>query len=286
LFESTIRSADIRKLYKIRYQTDVNRFFPDAETIRLVRAASGYYRFTSALAGDDLFYVELMSRLEYPEDRAEFRKAAEYIGVTATVLDIGCGPGGFSTHCRGTYKGIDLNPEAVQHAQSLGRNVVLERLEDQASAGYDVVTMFQVLEHVIDPEVFLASAARCVAAGGILIVSTPNMRGFMGHARNQELNYPPHHMSWWSGEAIASLLRTLEFNVINVWEEPLQRGHFPAFFSALMNPLGPAHFDFSVKAKLIMLAGSVFKRLVHKKHKELPFIAGHSVMVTATNRTV
>jgi SAM-dependent methyltransferase len=278
-----IPARDIVRLFKVRHHMDVGRFFPNAELSLMRVEPHGYYRFVTASPGDDRFYAELMGGRGYDaDDKAEFRKAAEVIDPAASVLDVGCGPGRFSKYCRGVYKGIELNPDAVREARSLGRNVQLERLEDQKPASFDVVTLFQVLEHVVDPESFLSSAARCVTPSGHLIVSTPNMNGPMGHAVNQELNYPPHHMTWWSGEAICSLLRSLGFRILNVWEEPLRRDHLSLLFFSLLYPRRHRHLDFSLKAKTNKAIAAVLRRLVAREYAEVPFVAGHTIMVTAT----
>jgi 2-polyprenyl-3-methyl-5-hydroxy-6-metoxy-1,4-benzoquinol methylase len=281
-FSDPIDARDIVKLFKRRHNVDVSRFFPSAK-LSLTRVdPHGYYRFSPALPGDAEFYATLMRRQGYDaDDKREFVKAAEFIASTAAVLDVGCGPGRFSRYCKGLYKGIELNPNAVAEGQKLGRDIRLEHLDDQRELHYDVVSLFQVLEHVVEPEIFLSRAALCVQPGGIIIVSTPDMDGPMGHAVNQELNYPPHHLTWWSADAMCSLLRAQGFEIVTVWREPLQRVHFHVLLKGLVNPRRQKHFDFSVKFYFKRAILSLVRHLIPSTWREIPFIGGHTVMVIA-----
>ena len=101
------------------------------------------------------------------------------------LLDIGCGGGlvseplarlGFSV------TGIDAGEEMLEvargHAAASGVAVDYRRTtaEDLAAEGarYDAVLALEVVEHVADPALFLAAAARLVAPGGAFIAATIN----------------------------------------------------------------------------------------------------------------
>lgn len=247
-----IPSKDIVRIYKERFSIDVSRLVPQDSVVLEEVTPYGYFRFRPAIPGDSQFYSELMERIGYDDgEKAEFQAAKDYVSRSERVLDVGCGPGRFSAYCKGTYKGIELNPQAVADAQRHGRNVVLEKLEDQPEGAFDVVTLFQVLEHVPDPEAFLDMAARRVSTGGRLIVTTPDMDGYMANSPNHVLNYPPHHISWWTADAIAALMAQNGFGNPIVWKEPLQSIHVTDWLEATVAPRGRRHFDFSLKARII-----------------------------------
>jgi SAM-dependent methyltransferase len=99
------------------------------------------------------------------------------------VLDVGCNTGygtmRFIPAARHVV-GVDVSPRAIEAAQ---RRAVDGRPEFVLSGGmdlpfpddsFDLVTSFQVLEHVPDPMVFLGELARVTRPGGQIILATPN----------------------------------------------------------------------------------------------------------------
>jgi SAM-dependent methyltransferase len=47
------------------------------------------------------------------------------------------------------------------------------------SDGFDVVTLFDVLEHIPDIQIFFAEVGRILKPGGLLVVQSPNIRSVM-----------------------------------------------------------------------------------------------------------
>lgn len=93
------------------------------------------------------------------------------------VLDLGCGLGGYTRALadRGfDVRGIDVSPEYVERARSLG--VPVDLYDGGAlpyeDGSFDSVAMLEVLEHLDDPAALLREARR-VARRGVL-VSVPN----------------------------------------------------------------------------------------------------------------
>lgn len=99
------------------------------------------------------------------------------------VLDVGCNTG------YGTMRfvpvarlvvGVDVSPRAIEAArlrESDGRpEFVLTSgfALPFSEAAFDLVTSFQVLEHVPDPTAFLRELARVTRPGGTVILATPN----------------------------------------------------------------------------------------------------------------
>ena len=116
------------------------------------------------------------------------RNAASILGSvrpdrvnSPTLLDIGCGNGAVLEVAAGLgYQafGIDVSAPAVAAARARGcEAAVLDVTAAVARGPWDVVTMFDVLEHVSDPGPFLDGAARCVRHGGVLVVKTPTVDG-------------------------------------------------------------------------------------------------------------
>ena len=100
------------------------------------------------------------------------------------VLDVGCSSGNFSamlkreTNC--TIHGIEFNEQAAKLAQQKIDQVfigdALDRLTDIADNQYDLVTMNDVLEHMINPELFLQKLRSKLAKKGEIFAVVPNIR--------------------------------------------------------------------------------------------------------------
>ncbi len=96
------------------------------------------------------------------------------------ALDIGCGTGVLRSQLEGSLgwrvDGADLNLRALQTAapgrgRLLYYNVFDARPELLES--YDVITVFDVIEHIEDEAAFLAAVVRHLKPGGLLIVNVP-----------------------------------------------------------------------------------------------------------------
>lgn len=108
---------------------------------------------------------------------------APLLGVR--LVDIGCGGGLVSeplARLGARVTGIDLADESINaaraHADASGVTVDYrtQSVEDLAASGerFDAALCLEVLEHVPDPAAFLATAARVLEPGGVLVASTIN----------------------------------------------------------------------------------------------------------------
>ena len=99
------------------------------------------------------------------------------------ALDLGCGTG-YGTeqlaHAASSVVGVDLAPEAIAYAVSHYASVGFLQCSAVAvpfpPASFDLITAFEVIEHVPEWRAMLAEARRVLSSDGLLIVSTPNQR--------------------------------------------------------------------------------------------------------------
>lgn len=99
------------------------------------------------------------------------------------ALDVGCGAGLVCeplARMGAQVTGLDAAPENIAAAKAhaepqrleIGyRNVGIETFGEN---DFDLVTSLEVIEHVDDPEGFVAGLARALADDGLMILSTPN----------------------------------------------------------------------------------------------------------------
>jgi cyclopropane fatty-acyl-phospholipid synthase-like methyltransferase len=105
------------------------------------------------------------------------------------LLDIGCGTGGFLAFARDAgYEvfGFDASLAQVQEAASHFPTVRCATSTDayldllgQPKRRFDVVTLWDVLEHIREPGVFLDNLRKVLAPGGVVFASVPNGRAML-----------------------------------------------------------------------------------------------------------
>jgi 2-polyprenyl-3-methyl-5-hydroxy-6-metoxy-1,4-benzoquinol methylase len=98
------------------------------------------------------------------------------------LLDVGCATGDFLSEMRRrpgwSLVGLEPNHAAARFAHlRVGLEIVEGLLNEAAFAdeSFDVITMWDVLEHVYDPPAVIRAAARLLRHGGILVINHPNL---------------------------------------------------------------------------------------------------------------
>ena len=119
------------------------------------------------------------------------------------VLDVGSGEGygaALLARVARTVVGIDIAPEAIDHARktygdvpNLGITISDAECLPVSSASVDIVTCFEVIEHVQHPIELLEEVRRALRPDGVFIVSTPDKAAY-GTYRHDEPN-EFHHVS-------------------------------------------------------------------------------------------
>ena len=138
------------------------------------------------------------------------------------LLDVGCGYGSFLKVAQKydfDVTGIEINEKAVEGARKNGFVVYDNNLEDLAlpEQMFDVVTLWDVIEHVDSPKSLLTEAARLLRPGGILFFHTGNaaFQVTKGHILAKlrpgcgPYNIPYHHLYHFSPQTSRELLRRI-----------------------------------------------------------------------------
>ena len=195
----------------------------------------------------------------YLQDRplilANFARRARWIaslGAGARVLDVGAAYGFFVAAARAEgFDVIGLEPVppcATFAARELGVEVRTGLIEtaDLEPASFDVVTMFDVIEHLADPAAALRRIRTLLAPGGLLVAETGDLGGLLRRVVGSGWYYydPPQHLTYFSVASLGHLLRATGFeepsSVGHLGREVSARNFFHQLGRALGGPLGAA----------------------------------------------
>jgi 2-polyprenyl-3-methyl-5-hydroxy-6-metoxy-1,4-benzoquinol methylase len=109
-------------------------------------------------------------------------KLLALVGSDKRVLDVGCSSGYLARHLveRGcTVVGLEFDPDAAAAARSVCTDVLVGDVETMElpfeEASFDVVLCGDLVEHLRDPEAFLARARPLLHPDGRLVLTTPNV---------------------------------------------------------------------------------------------------------------
>lgn len=171
------------------------------------------------------------------------------------ILDLGCSLGFFLDLARARgWKGfgVEISEYAVAYAKKkLGINVFLGTLgEAKFEKGFfDVVTLFQTIEHLPDPGAALKEIYKILKKGGLLVITTPNINSFYTKVLGRHSFQYAHkeHLYYFTKETLVGMITKARFRKVIVskdrnWSLPLgdlieRTHHFYPEFDFLLKPL-------------------------------------------------
>lgn len=225
--------VDLEAEYRRQLGVSVVDEFPAGQSsLGLHRCGGcGLEYFDPVVTGSSAFYARLGGEGHYySTTRWEFTETLRRLTGEPDLIDVGCGDGFFLRLVPGQRRrGIEFNPDAARRARERGLAVEERGVETLPAGSADVVTLFQVLEHVSRPREVLEAVERVLRPGGRLFVAVPNNDGWVGEAPLNPLNAPPHHVLRWRREALRSVPKWTGLNLEELLEEPLAREHLHAY---------------------------------------------------------
>lgn len=230
----TIEKIDINQIIDHYNNTgfDTEYLFDNHQVLTLYKCPNCELKyFYPVILGDSRYYSHLQKEDWYfvRADRYEYEYASTLVTKDDNVLDIGCGRGVFSRYidCN-FYQGLEFSTKALELAKEDGTNVMSETIEkhcQEKEGFYDIVTMFEVLEHLYDIDEFLSCAIKCLKPGGKFIISVPNNDGFIKYSKNNFLNMPPHHVTQWNKSSLTKLCEFYPLKISSIKIEKVANIH-------------------------------------------------------------
>jgi SAM-dependent methyltransferase len=143
---------------------------------------------------------------------------------SSIILDLGCGTGLFLMALKNKGfipLGMDIAQFPIDMLRKQGYQVAVGSIEDYPAdwPTPSVITAFEVLEHLPNPVAFLASIHERFP-GSILMLSVPSPKRWMPFGARGQGDYPPHHLTRWTPQALQIALKRAGYMTAKVFFPP------------------------------------------------------------------
>lgn len=180
-----------------------------------------------------------------------------------TVLDFGCGEG-FGTELlmssAATVIALDVSKEAVAiSAPKIDHRLTVAdgRKAPFKSNSFNVITSFEVFEHITNVEDYVAEAYRLLKVGGLFIMSTPNVDSYPLAGLN------PYHVKEYTVDEVTEILSGAGFKNQRIFAQiAANEGISRLENSRLLLLLMKLKRKFGFHGDLLPRS---FQRIIHKK---------------------
>lgn len=172
-----------------------------------------YFKNTSAIEFKKSTYAKVIKKL------------SERFQSRGSLLDIGCGTGQFvcmAARENWACTGIDISDYAVEQCKTItGVEIIRTSIEEWNSQDrhYDIVTLWDVIEHVKNPRNVIEKCSSLLNMNGCLVIYTPNSKSIIRYLGNLSSKlkmpksndilkslYSPYHLCYFNKKTLIDLL--------------------------------------------------------------------------------
>lgn len=171
--------------------------------------------------------------------RHHLKQMSRYNPRRGALLEVGCAYGLFLDEARPHFQrveGIDISAAPVAYARD---KLGLDAKEGEfLTANYegktfDVVCLWDTVEHLPSPEEYLGKAAGLLGEGGMVFLTTGDIGSLNARWKGAGWRqiHPPSHLHYFSRRTITVLLERLGFEVVGIESTPYYHTLFNIFAS-------------------------------------------------------
>ena len=209
----------------------------------------------------------------------QFKDKVDYFSYkfpqNGRLLDVGCATGVFLNMMREhgwNVEGVEISDELASYARNTFSLVVHIKdltMEKLVSEPFHVVTLFDVIEHIPDPNLMIAACKDLLAKDGILLIRTPTEEGLFRSIAKMIYRmsltkiefqmlwfYSFEHIHSFSLSTLAIILKKHGFSVLKVFreEESFERIKITGYVKAIMRSIGLVSLLLNKQHKITIMA--------------------------------
>lgn len=186
---------------------------------------NAFYQNPNYFQGDDTYgYAAYFAEREEIERQAEERLILiERLVERGRLLDVGCASGYFLRVAKQRgwqVEGVEISQAVVPSAEQLVGQRIHPTLEAAPDApdSFDAVTLWEYIEHVLNPREELLQVRRRLKPDGLLALSTPNagQRNVRRYPAAWREFKPPEHLSFFTVQTLTALMRACGFEPVMI----------------------------------------------------------------------
>jgi 2-polyprenyl-3-methyl-5-hydroxy-6-metoxy-1,4-benzoquinol methylase len=139
------------------------------------------------------------------------------------IIDVGCGNGHFLKVAlqRGwEVYGTEYTDEAIAQCQAKGIKMQQGELNPKhyAPESFDIITSFEVLEHINTPHQEITNFHAILRKGGLVYLTTPNFNSVSKHLlkENWSVVEYPEHLSYYTPKTLKRLFEKHQFTTLQI----------------------------------------------------------------------
>ncbi|MEM9400232.1 MAG: aminotransferase class III-fold pyridoxal phosphate-dependent enzyme [Verrucomicrobiota bacterium] len=236
-------------------------------------------------------------------------KLIQQYKTSGDLLDIGSAIGVFheALHRCNTHFHItscDINPSACEELQRRypeTATICADILELNESKKFDIITLWDTIEHIVDPNALITKISKLLRPQGILVFSTPNTDSFEWHiaGTNHVQILPPGHVNLFNKKSIRALLGKHHFHINSsqtlnpsldigyvkklLIEDMSYENKIGTYFKSLLNEPDFAHSfcDYLIKkhqaGNILVIASQEHEKVLASRESNLVLNEGYSL---------
>ena len=164
-------------------------------------------------------YLSPLTIKRYNELLDQFEKYRK----TNKIIDVGCGIGYFLEVAKERgweVYGTEYTDDAVEICKKKGIDIQLGILnsDNYGDGEFDVITSFEVLEHINNPREEISNFYHILREGGLVYLTTPNFNSLLRYRLKAAYNVIgyPEHLSYYTPRTLKKVFKNVGFKPIKI----------------------------------------------------------------------